>query len=63
MPSEPYATVTLRKEVLKKLADVNPKKPTAALVTEAINMYVELKSPKPLKRPELNWPVSGTSAI
>ena len=46
MPVEPYVTVTLRKDMVKKLSKLNPKKSTSALVAEAILEYINNKSYK-----------------
>jgi hypothetical protein len=62
MPSEPYVTVTLRKDVVKKLTTLNPRKATSALVTDAIEEYVSLKSPKRLRRHEIDFKLMTTAS-
>jgi hypothetical protein len=62
MPSEPYVTVTLRKDIVKKLGKTNPSKATSALVTEAIQEYIQNKTTSPVKMPEIDYP-SLTTAV
>jgi hypothetical protein len=62
MPSEPYVTVTLRKDIVKKLIKTNPSKPTSALVTEAIQEYVQSKTTTTVRMPEIDIP-SLTTAV
>jgi hypothetical protein len=42
--AEPYVTVTLRKDMVKRLSKLNPKRPTSALVAEAILEYINNKT-------------------
>lgn len=44
MPAEPYVTVTLKRDVVNRLSKLNPKKPTSALVSEAILEYINNKT-------------------
>jgi hypothetical protein len=46
MPAEPYITVTLKKDMVKRLSKLNPKKPTSALVADAILEYINNKTYK-----------------
>jgi hypothetical protein len=46
VPAEPYITVTLKRDIVNKLSKVNPKKPTSALVAEAILEYISNKTYK-----------------
>jgi hypothetical protein len=46
MPAEPYVTVTLRKDMVKRLSKLNPNRPTSTLVAEAILEYINNKTYK-----------------
>lgn len=66
MPAEPYITVTLKKNIVKKLEDVNPDMPTSTIVTEAIQDYINKKSVKTVSKTSENksaiYGDTGTSA-
>lgn len=64
MPSEAYTTVTLRRDVVKKLDKLKSTKSTSALISEAIDAYVEANAPKPIRRHELDISnmTSGTTS-
>jgi hypothetical protein len=49
MPAEPYITVTLKKDMVNRLSELNPKKPTSALVADAILEYINNKTYNKLK--------------
>jgi hypothetical protein len=52
MPTDPYVTVTLKKDIVKKLTTVRPDQSTSSLVTEAIHDYIQNKSVKADKKTE-----------
>lgn len=56
MPAEPYVTVTLKKDMVKRLSKLNPKRPTSALVADAILEYINNKTYKLKEKTSSNIP-------
>lgn len=63
MPTDPYVTVTLKKEIVKKLANFKPEQSTSSLVTEAIQDYLHNKSVKAEKKTKsvIHFRIDGTT--